>query len=221
MFRGLLHAAAAILIPFTPCFATLPPSAPLAARVAFYAFTVSCFSCYFVSAIYHIVNFNHRLSSCLQRIDQAFIFVLTAGSYTPSALMASSPRQACVFLIFIWSFACVGAWHVVIHNRLSWFVVSAVSAIPFMVVWVLPYASLAQNVLALATWSAYAVGFVSYVTEKPRLMPTVFGYHEVFHICVVMAGIFTAYFNQEVVLYYMHNRLSLHDSFASFSIWSP
>ena len=210
IFRGLLHAAAAIAIPFTHCFSTLPPSAPYVSRVAFYTFVASCFSCYFVSAMYHIVNFNIRFSSYLQRIDQAFIFVLTAGSYTPSALMAPSPLQGCIFLLVVWTVSFVGAWHVVLHNRLNWFIVSAAAALPFMFTCVLPYVSLSYNALALTAWGAYAVGFVCYVTEKPRLLPTVFGYHEVFHLCVVAAGFCTAQFNQEVVQYYIDKQLQLH-----------
>ena len=201
IFRGFLHAAAALAIPFTS-FSDLPASAPLAARFAFYTFVASCFCCYTISAIYHIGSFNHRAHSWLQRIDQAFIFFLTAGSYTPSALMASNALQGGVFLFVVWGFAFVGAWQVVTHNRLGWFVISAASALPFMALWVLPYVSFAQVILALAVWSAYAFGFVSYVTMKPRLVPTVFGYHEVFHVCVVIAGVCTAYFNQEVVRWY-------------------
>ena len=205
LFRGLLHAFAAVAIPFTPCFSTLPAAAPNAARVAFYTFVASCFLCYTVSAIYHLGSFSRRVFSWLQCVDQAFIFLLTAGSYTPSVLMAPDTLRGCVFLLVVWSFAIVGAWHVVAHNRLSWFVVSAASAVPFMVTWVLPHASRLQMAFALAGWTSYAVGFVSYVTMRPRLIPTVFGYHEVFHVFVVIAGVCTAFFNQQVVHYYMAN----------------
>ena len=209
LFRGCLHGAAVFFIPFSDVFSTLPPSTPTAARFAFYTFVASCLCCYAISAIYHIGSFNSRVSAWLQRIDQAFIFLLTAGSYTPSALMASSPLQSILFLCVVWSFAIVGAWHVAIHNRLGWFVISAASALPFMTIWVLPYVSLVQFMLALAVWISYAVGFLSYVTTKPRLIPKIFGYHEVFHVCVVIAGICTAYFNQEVVRYYIRLRPEL------------
>jgi hemolysin III len=202
LFRGFLHAFAALAIPFSSCFSVLPESTPLGARFAFFTFVASCFCCYAISSIYHIGSFSDRVSAWLQRIDQGCIFFLTAGSYTPSALMASSALQSSVFLFVVWSFAFVGAWHVVMHNRLGWFVISAASALPFMAIWVLPYVSIVQILLAFGVWSAYAVGFASYVTTKPRLIPTVFGYHEVFHVCVVVAGVCTAHFNQEVVQYY-------------------
>jgi hemolysin III len=208
IFRGLLHAAAAIAIPFTACFSTLPASASNTARVAFYTFVASCFSCYSVSAIYHIGLFNDRGSSLLQRIDQACIFILTAGSYTPSALMVAEFWQAFLFLFVVWGFAFIGAWHVVLHNRLSWFVVSASSALPFMVVLVLPNASVTQIILALGGWISYALGFLFYVTTKPRLFPAIFGYHELFHLCVVFAGICTAHFNQAAVVYTIHHHAS-------------
>lgn len=209
LFRGLLHAFAAVAIPFTPCFSTLPAAAPHAARVAFYTFVASCFLCYTVSAIYHLGSFSRRVFSWLQRVDQAFIFLLTAGSYTPSVLMAPDALQGGVFLLLVWSFAILGAWHVVAHNRLSWFVVSAASAVPFMVTCVLPHASHLQMAFAVAGWTSYAVGFVSYVTMRPRLIPTIFGYHEIFHVFVVIAGLCTALFNQEVVVYYMANMQQL------------
>jgi len=156
-----------------------------------------------VSALYHIGNFNQRISAFMQRVDQAFIFVLTAGSYTPSALMTSNLQQSMTFLVVVWVFAFAGAWHVVAYNRLIWFVISAASAIPFMIVWVLPNASFVQILFALGGWSSYIVGFLCYMTTKPRLLPRVFGYHELFHVCVIISGICTAYYNQAAVQYYI------------------
>ena len=208
-FRGLLHAAAAVAIPCTPCFSVLPSSAPFAARVAFYTFVSSCVACYIVSALYHIGSFGRRVSSVLQRVDQTFIFILTAGSYTPSALMTSSPQQSIMFLCVVWAFAFVGAWHVVAYNRLIWYIVSAASAVPFMIVWVLPNASFVQILFALGGWSSYAFGFLSYMSTKPRLLPRVFGYHELFHVCSIIAGVFTAYYNQAAVQFYTVNQLQL------------
>jgi hemolysin III len=202
-FRGLLHAAAAVAIPCTRCFFTLPSSAPFASRIAFYTFVASCLACYLVSALYHIGSFDRRMSSFLQRVDQAFIFILTAGSYTPSALMASSPQQSLLFLVVVWAFAFIGAWHVLAHNRLIWFVVSAASAIPLWLFWVLPNASIAQIGLALGGWGSYAIGFLCYMTTKPRLLPRVFGYHELFHVCSIIAGVCTAHYNQAAVQYYI------------------
>ena len=37
---------------------------------------------------------------------------------------------------------------------------------------------------------SYTVGAVSYATKKPNFYPKVFGYHEVFHIWVVIGALF-------------------------------
>jgi hemolysin III len=190
--RGVLHQWAALAA--AAAGAVLVGMAP-GARAAWAAggFVVSLVVLFGVSATYHRVTWRPRARAWMRRLDHASIFVLIAGTYTPIAVLGLPAGAGNVLLAAVWGGAAVG-----IAVSLLWVrapkVVSA--ALCLAVGWtVVPFlgevvAALDAGALGLIVGGgvAYTAGAVAYASGRPRLAPRVFGYHELFHACTVVAA---------------------------------
>lgn len=190
--RGVLHQYAffASLLAGVPLVATAPtPSARFAAT----AFAASVAAMFGVSAVYHRVTWRPRPRAWMARVDHATIYLLIAGTYTPYALLALSGAWRVVVLAVVWSGAAAAivlkfAWvdapkalAAALGVALGW---AGVVALPQLVEEV----GAAATVLVVAGGALYTAGAVVYALRRPDPLPTVFGYHELFHALVV-AGV--------------------------------
>ncbi|WP_347754244.1 hemolysin III family protein [Agrococcus sp. ProA11] len=144
-----------------------------------------------VSAVYHRFTWSERTRVMLKRFDHANIFLLIAGSYTPIALLTLASPADWILLTVIWSGALLGIafrifwlsaprWlYVPIYLALGWAAVAFLGDI-----WA---ANAATAALVIAGGLAYTVGAIFYGTKKPNPVPGHFGFHELFHICTVIA----------------------------------
>lgn len=188
-WRGWIHAS------FTPVVVVLgfvaillAPTGALRAASAVYGVTgILLFG---VSAIYHRAYWPRRLHLVLRRMDHSNIALLIAGTYTPLAVALLAPGQSRVLLTVIW--ACAAG---LVLFRLLWTLAPRWLYTPLYVVmgslalFYLPQfwqASPAAAVLTAAGGAAYIAGAVAYGTKRPRLLPAVFSFHEVFHACTVL-----------------------------------
>lgn len=158
-------------------------------------YSISLINLLGISALYHRINWNPVTRMFMRRLDHASIYFLIAGTLTPISLLALSPESGTKLLIFSWIVAGSGVLLSVLFVRKpKWlnvlFFVSSVLVI-------VPYAEEVVNglgrrnvILILAGGAAYLTGAVSYASKKPKLFPRVFGYHEVFHIMVLVGGTF-------------------------------
>ncbi|UOE46109.1 hemolysin III family protein [Agromyces larvae] len=143
------------------------------------------------SALYHRFNWKPRTRVILKRIDHANIFLLIAGTYTPLALLALPPSKGFVLLGFVWGGALLGIgfrvfwihaprWlYVPIYLLLGWAAV--------MYLGDLLDASIAMMVLVVVGGVLYTIGAVIYGLKRPNPWPGHFGFHEIFHVCTVLA----------------------------------
>ena len=166
------------------------------ARVALAVYAVSLASLFGVSAIYHRVNWRSLTARrWMRRLDHSMIFMLIAGTYTPFAVVALHGTFAVTILVVMWSLALAGAsfnliwidapkWALtVIYLALGW---TALATVPQLA------ASLGVGGLALLMIGGliYTAGAVVYAIKRPDPVPTVFGYHELFHALVILAAAF-------------------------------
>lgn len=192
-FRGRIHEVAFFLsIPAGVALIALARGA--AAHVGAAVFAVSLTGLYGVSAAYHCGNWSARAERIMRHVDHSMIFVLIAGSYTPIMLLALRPAWGITLLALIWTGALVGVlitalrlerWRsvgFVMYLVLGWL---AVVATPQLVHALSP----AQLALLLTGGVLYTVGAVILARNRPDPVPTVFGYHEVWHAFVVGAGV--------------------------------
>jgi hemolysin III len=166
------------------------PKATLA--VAIYAVSLSALLG--TSALYHRVNWTRpSVRRWMRRLDHSMIFFLIAGTYTPFALLVLDGPLADAILVVVWAGAIAGAivemvwiehpkWvAALIYMSLGW-----VAAIAFPELW--GSMGVAGTLLVAAGGVLYTAGAVVYATQRPNPNPRVFGYHEIFHACVIAAA---------------------------------
>ncbi|HEY6030906.1 MAG TPA: hemolysin III family protein [Gaiellaceae bacterium] len=144
------------------------------------------------SALYHRITWSPRVRPWMRRVDHAGIYLLIAGTYTPVGLLSlHGPLQTTVLTI-VW----VGAGAAILLKLVwvrapKW--LSAVTGIALGWVGVAAMPQLAQTagIAAVALLGAgglaYTVGAVVYARRRPDPVPTVFGYHELFHALTLVA----------------------------------
>lgn len=157
-----------------------------------YALTVSLL--FGTSALYHRRTWAERGRGVMKRLDHSMIFVFIAGTYTPFALLVMPHRLGMTILITVWSGAAVGialkqAW----LRAPRWVSVPPYLALGWVAVFVLPallrQAGVASLTLLLIGGLIYTFGAVVYGTRRPDPWPRTFGYHEVFHLCTIVAAL--------------------------------
>jgi hemolysin III len=160
--------------------------------VAIYAFSVAAL--FGTSALYHRITWaSKRARNWMRRLDHSMIFVLIAGTYTPFALLVLDGALSTVVLIVVWAGAAGGIvlkllWvdapkplMAVIYVLLGWV---ALAAFPDL----LDELGITGSILVAAGGVLYTLGAVVYALRRPDPVPTVFGYHEVFHALVILAA---------------------------------
>ena len=159
---------------------------------AIYAFTVAAL--FGTSALYHRIDWaSIGARRWMRRLDHSAIFLLIAGTYTPFALLVLDGPLATVILVVVWAGALSG-----IVMKLVWIdAPKPVVALAYVMLgWVAVAAfpdlirelGLTGTGLIVAGGALYTAGAVIYAIKRPDPAPTVFGYHEIFHLLVIVAA---------------------------------
>jgi hemolysin III len=159
--------------------------------VAIYAASVS--SLFGTSALYHRGTWTDAWRRRLQRLDHAMIFFLIAGTATPAFLLEMRGGFGLACLIVIWSLTLTAAAIHMARMALPERLVGAtflglgwMGALALPEVWI--HAGVAPGALMLSGGLLYTAGAISYHYRRPDPYPSVFGYHEVFHVFVCAAA---------------------------------
>jgi hemolysin III len=159
---------------------------------AVYALTV--LALFGTSATYHRLRWSDRGQAVMRRLDHSMIFVLIAGTYTPFALLALPWHTGRVVLAVAWLGAAAGvvlksAWphapralSVPLYLALGWVAV-------FVFPPLLHGVGVAGIVLLAVGGALYSIGAVVYAVRWPDPVPHLFGFHEVFHLCTIVAAV--------------------------------
>ena len=143
------------------------------------------------SALYHRFNWRPRVKVVLKRIDHANILLLIAGTYTPLAVLALPPAKGVLLLSLVWGGTLVGIlFRVFWINAPRWLYVALYLLLGWAAVMYivdLMNANFAMMVLVIVGGLLYTGGAVVYALKKPNPWPGHFGFHEIFHVCTVLA----------------------------------
>lgn len=162
------------------------------AAVSSIIFGLSLILLYTSSGIYHLVQAKDSVLLKLKKLDHCMIFILIAGSYTPFCLVGLEGVWKWGIIITVWSLALVG-----ITLKLCWIDMPRWLSTGFYIGmgWVALFA-LKPLYTALTTgaffWLVagglmYTIGGVIYGIKKPNIS-TRFGFHELFHIFVMLGS---------------------------------
>jgi hemolysin III len=191
-WRGRSHFLA--LIGIGPAFIVLLVLADGAAAktgVAIYA--VGVCSMFAVSATYHRWVHTVRARQLWRRADHATIFAAIAGTYTPLCLVAMPRSWGIPMLVIVWAGGLCGAamklvnWRharivgAVLYIGLGWVGLSVVPSMLDRSGWWPVLCLLAGGLL-------YTIGAIGFARQWPKLRPSVFSYHEVWHLYTIAAA---------------------------------
>lgn len=143
------------------------------------------------SALYHRIDWSPKVKMILKRIDHANILLLIAGTYTPLAVLALPPGKGALLLVFVWSGALLGIlFRVFWINAPRWLYVALYLLLGWAAVMYLAdlfVANATMMALVIVGGLLYTGGAVVYALKKPNPWPGHFGFHEIFHLCTVLA----------------------------------
>lgn len=189
-WRGWIHAATfPIAVAAGIVLIALAQGAP--AKWACAVFMASSLLLFGNSALYHRFNWSPMTKAVLKRIDHANILLLIAGTYTPLAVLALDTPQTILLLSLVWGGALLGIlfrvfwidaprWlYVALYLVLGW------AAMMYIVD--LFAANAAMMILVIIGGVLYTAGAVVYAIKRPNPWPGHFGFHEIFHVCTVLA----------------------------------
>ena len=193
--RGWLHAYAAVISLVTGTSLVAVAAAlrggTAVAVTSIYAATVTLL--FGTSALYHRREWSPQAHRVMKRLDHSMIFVFIAGTYTPLAVLTLPGDSMIAVLIAVWGGAAVGVglqlfWPA--HPR--WISAPCYLALGWVAVFVFPdllhTAGVAAFVLIAVGGLIYSYGAIVYATKRPNPAPATFGFHEVFHLCTLVAA---------------------------------
>lgn len=162
--------------------------------VSVLVYGLSLIGLFSASAVYHLAKVKPATLTILRKIDHSAIYLLIAGTYTPFCVNAFSGFYRWGFLAVIWGIALVGVLVKVfyihaprwlsagVYVLMGWLCVAAIREMttaltPFTLAWL------------LAGGIVYTLGAVVYATKIFDFAPGKFGFHEVWHIFVLVGAL--------------------------------
>lgn len=194
--NGLTHLIGAVLsvIGLVVLVARALPAGDLLQIFSFVVFGLSLILLYSTSATYHIINASKKTIAFFRKLDHGMIYVLIAGTYTPICLMLLRGPVGYTLLSLIWAIAICGIFlqtflikvprwvYTLTYVLMGWLAVFALSPL-------VKATSLGSITLLLLGGVLYTIGAVIYATKKPNFFKDLVGFHEIFHVFVVLGSI--------------------------------
>jgi hemolysin III len=160
-------------------------------EISFLIYGLSLIVMFSASAIYHLVFRGTKVTAILRKVDHSAIYILIAGTYTPICLSFFDGFWRWGILTIIWVMALIGVvvkvfvinaprWATAgIYLVMGWFSIIAVNEI----VRTMPGGAIFWLVIGGLFFS---LGAVIYTLKKPDPRPGIFGFHEIWHIFVIL-----------------------------------
>ncbi|MFZ5909464.1 MAG: PAQR family membrane homeostasis protein TrhA [Chloroflexota bacterium] len=162
--------------------------------VSVLVYGLSLMGLFAASATYHLARVKPTTLTILRKIDHSAIYLLIAGTYTPFCVNAFSGFYRWGFLAIIWGIALVGILVKVfyihaprwlsagVYVLMGWLCVAVIGEMtaaltPFTLAWL------------LAGGVVYTLGAVVYAAKLFNFAPGKFGFHEVWHIFVLLGAL--------------------------------
>ncbi|HEX5807740.1 MAG TPA: hemolysin III family protein [Anaerolineales bacterium] len=191
--NSLTHWAGAVLASIGLIALLFIGSDTSAKLISLLIYGVSLIFLFSASATYHMVQVKENVLEIFRKIDHAAIYCLIAGTYTPFCVNVFSGFWSWGLLSIIWTLALVGIITKLFYIRaprwlnagiylvMGWLCISAVGQmLALLPVWVLGW--------LIVGGLLYTFGAIVYITKIFNFVPGTFGFHEIWHIFVILAA---------------------------------
>ncbi len=206
LLRGHSHQAAFFVF-LGACTMLLPYIRDTRSALAIIVYSLSIPGLFGISALYHRPTWTPEKRLWMKRLDHAAIYVCIAGTSTPICLLALPPNVGGSVSQLVWGAALFG-----IFQSLFWATAPKwVSSILYVIVGclVVPYLAELQRVLntqqiifIFLGGAVYILGAITYALKRPNPAPNIFGYHEIFHLLVILGAFFHFLVIRKVIMNY-------------------
>jgi hemolysin III len=194
-FNGLSHAAGALAALIGLAALLVAGRDDAVKQVSLLVYGASLVLMLSSSAVYHLVQSRAEVILALRKLDHAAIYLLIAGTYTPICVNLMEGFWRWGMLGIIWGLAVAGVISkLFIIGAPRWFTAALYLGMGWLSVIsigemlrVIPPGGLVWLFLGGA---AYTLGSVVYITKWLDFFPGVFGFHEVWHIFVILGCLF-------------------------------
>jgi hemolysin III len=145
------------------------------------------------SSLYHAFKKEENEVSFWRRMDRLAIFFMIAGTYTPVSYFCLEGNWRWTMIGLQWGLVGFGAFsqiffpkaprslYAIIYLIMGWLAI-------FPMRQILSNMSLDQKLLMFTGGIAFTVGGIIYAIKRPRMVPGIFSFHELFHITVLLGG---------------------------------
>ncbi len=154
---------------------------------------VSLIFMFSASATYHMVRVKDKALEIFRKIDHSAIYALIAGTYTPFCVNAFEGFWKWGMLTVVWSLALIGIVVKIFYIRAPRWLNAGI----YILMGWISVAAAGQMLASLPVWvltwlivggAIYTLGAIVYITKIFNFKPGVFGFHEVWHIFVLLAA---------------------------------
>lgn len=166
--------------------------------ITFIIYGISLILMFTASGTYHMVIARDSIVLNLRKLDHSAIYLLIAGTYTPICVYFFNGFWQYGMLILIWSLAFIGIIvKLFVINAPRW-----ITAGVYLVMGWLAIMGVQEILRSMPTtaiiWLVvgglfYSLGAIIYITKFMDFFPDKFGFHEVWHIFVIL-GAFSHYY---------------------------
>jgi hemolysin III len=191
--NGLTHlVAAAVAVIGTIVLAWLSRDDP-AKLASLCLYGVTLILMFSSSAIYHMTEAGPRATLFLRKLDHSAIYLLIAGTYTPICLHYFTGFWRVGFLAIIWALGLIGiAVKLLVINAPRWLTAGVYLLMGWLAIAgvgeILSQMPAGAIAWLLAGGMFFTGGAVVYMLKKPDPFPGVFGFHEIWHIFVILGA---------------------------------
>lgn len=192
--NGLTHFCACVVAAVGTVVLLIVERGSLAREISLCIYGLSLTLLFGASAAYHLAPLGERGTAILRRLDHSAIYLLIAGTYTPFCVLAFSGFWKWGLLTIIWALAVIG----IVVKMFMMHAPRWLSAGTYIVMGWLCLAAIGQMLqalpLAALIWLTaggliYTLGAVVYITRTLDFVPGRFGFHEVWHIFVILGAL--------------------------------
>lgn len=193
---GLTHFVGALLSVVGLCLLIWKTTHPFNAvhLAACAVFGLGLILLYSASTLYHLLPLTDKGRVGLRKLDHIMIFVLIASTYTPFCLIPFRDSFGWAMFGGVWTIAILGTafkifWihcprsiSTLLYVSMGWIAIAGIRPIfrilePWALFWLV-----SGGVL-------YSIGAVIYVCKRPNPIPRWFGFHEIFHVFVILGSL--------------------------------
>ncbi|MCJ7701558.1 MAG: hemolysin III family protein [Anaerolineales bacterium] len=155
---------------------------------------ISLVTLFLASGLYHSVLATPRVVQRLRKFDHSAIFLLIAGTYTPICTNLLAGFWKWGLLGIVWGLALAGIGvKIFFINAPRWVTAGVYILMGWLSIFGIREMLVTMPVGAIIWLAAggliYTLGAVVYITKRMDFLPGVFGFHEVWHIFVILGAL--------------------------------